>query len=88
MSAASSGGVFSSATFTASTIAVTGSEMLSAICRCPTTISRGTPFIRSRPFTSRHGPSSYSGDGVAAPMSILIRSAELSPISRLWVRRM
>ncbi len=88
MSAASSGGVFSSATLTASVIAATGSARLSAIWRCETTISRGTPCIRSRPLTSRHGPSEPSSGANAAPMSILIRSAELSPISRLWLRRM
>ena len=87
MSAASSGAVFSSATLTASTMALTGSCRLSAICRSVMTSSLGTPFIRSRPLISMVRPSPSSG-GQAEAMVFLMRSAELSPTSRLWLRRM
>src|SRR5258708_36964 len=86
MSAASSGAVCSSATLTASTMALTGSVRLSEIWRSLMTSSFGTPFIRSRPLISIIRPSPSSG-GQAEPISFLIRSAEDSPTSRLWLRR-
>src|SRR5512147_2182164 len=57
ISAASSGAVCSSAPFTASMIAPTGSARLSEICRSLISSSFGTPFIRSRPLISRVLPS-------------------------------
>ena len=64
----------------------TGSARLSEICRSLTTISFGTPFIRSRPLISMVRPSPSSG-AQAEAMVFLIRSAELSPTRRLWLRR-
>ena len=64
----------SSATFTASTIAPTGSARLSAIWRWVMVISFGTPFIRSRPLISMVTPSPSSGRQ-AEPISFLMRSA-------------
>jgi hypothetical protein len=60
MSAASSGGVCSSATFTASTICADRFGQASAIWRWVMTISFGTPFIRSRPLISMVTPSPSS----------------------------
>ena len=60
----------------------TGSARLSAICRCVTTISLGTPFIKSRPLISSDLPLPSSG-GQAVPMLCLMRSALDSPNSRL-----
>ena len=87
ISAANSGAVCSNAAFTASIIAPTGSARLSEIWRSLTTISFGTPFIRSRPRISIRRPSPSSG-GQADPISFLMRSAVLSPTSRLCIRRM
>ena len=76
MSAASSGGVLSSVTFTVSTIAATGSSIASRISSVDTTIVFGRPVTRSRPRTSAY---SSSCSGYALPSAILISSAVRSP---------
>ena len=89
MSAASSGGVFSSATFTASTMAVTGSVRLSAICALADQhLARHAVHQVAALHLAVRALVAVVRAAQAAPMSILIRSAELSPISRLWLRRM
>ena len=65
----------------------TGSARASAACFSEIRTSRGTPCIRSRPLTSIDRPSPSAG-ARAVPISFLIRSAVVSPISRLWLRRM
>ena len=80
MSAASSGGVRSSAILTLSTTALIGSW--SASSTSSDLISRvfGTPATRSRPFTSI---TCSSGVAKAVPIDTLISSAVRSPINRL-----
>ena len=81
MSAASSGGVLSSVTFTASTMADTGSSMASRISSVEMTIVLGRPVTRSRP---RISACSSSLSGQAEPSAILISSAVRSPSARLY----
>src|SRR5581483_2491690 len=83
MSPASSGGVRSSVTFTASTMALTGSASASRISSLVTDSVRGTPATRSRPLMSMVSTSSL---GYAVPMPILMSSAVRSPMSRLYLR--
>ena len=72
MSAASSGGVLSRVTFTASTMVDTGSSMASRISSVDVTIVLGRPVTRSRP---RISACSSSSSGQAEPRSILTSSA-------------
>ena len=57
MSAANSGGVLSSVSFTASTIAWAGSSIASRTSWLESTMVFGRPVIRSRPRTSAAGSS-------------------------------
>jgi hypothetical protein len=72
MSAASSGGVLSRVTLTASTMAASGSSRASRISSVVTMIVLGRPVIRSRPRISAWISSS---SWQALPRSILISSA-------------
>ena len=81
MSAASSGGVLSRVTFTASTMAETGSSMASRISSVEVTIVLGRPVTRSRPRISAW---SSSSSGQAEPRAILTSSAVRSPRARLY----
>ncbi|MNN89504.1 hypothetical protein D3C81_2073300 [compost metagenome] len=78
MSAPSSGGVCSSAIFTADTIWFSGSVRASRISLDETVKARGMPSDRLRPLTSI---SRTSEPGKAEPISFLIASAVCSPIS-------
>ena len=83
MSAASSGGVFSSVRCTVSTIEWIGSTSASAISSLDATTTFGMPATRSRPLISIVwvGP---SADAVA--IVIFTCSAVRSPISMLYLR--
>ena len=85
MSAASSGGVRSSAISTASTIALSGSLSESRISSEFTTTVFGMPATMSRPFTSIV---SCWSSGYAFPIVILMRSAVCSPMAMLYLRFM
>jgi len=78
MSAPSSGGVCSSAFFTALTIWFSGSVKASRISLLLIVKLRGTPSLRLRPFTSI---SLTSLPGKALPMVFLMDSAVGSPIN-------
>ena len=83
MSAASSGGVFSSVRCTVSTIAWIGSTSASAISSLVATTTFGMPATRSRPLISMLSEWP-SGDALA--IVILTFSAVRSPISMLYLR--
>ena len=87
MSPASSGGVFSRASLTASTIRLTGSVIASRTSSELISTIFGIPEIRSRPLTSIL-LTSCPGSGKALPIVILITSPDLSPIRRLYFRFM
>ena len=78
MSAPSSGGVCSSAFFTAETIWLSGSVSASRISLLEIVKLRGTPSLRLRPLTSI---SLTSEPGKAEPMFFLMDSAVGSPIN-------
>ena len=78
MSAPSSGGVCSSAIFTADTIWLSGSVRASRISLLEIVKLRGMPSERLRPLTSI---SRTSEPGKAEPMVFLMASAVCSPIS-------
>ena len=78
MSAPSSGGVCSSALFTAETMEFSGSVSASRISLDEIVNERGMPSARLRPFTSI---SRTSLPGKAEPMVFLMFSAVDSPIS-------
>ena len=80
MSAASSGGVSSSASLIASTMAVTGSRIASTISEEDILTFFGSPVSKSLPLISIY---SSCGFGCAAPIVSLISSAVRSPITRL-----
>ena len=89
MSAASSGGVFSSATLTASTMAPTGSrQALGDLALADQHLARHAVHQVAALHLAPGPVDRPSRRCMAAPMSILMRSAVLSPISRLWLRRM
>ncbi|MNN62833.1 hypothetical protein D3C81_1781650 [compost metagenome] len=85
MSAANSGGHFSSVTFTASTIAPTVSLSASEISSDVMVSVFGSPVTRSRPRISIVSTFSRAS---AEPTSILSCSAVLSPIIKLYWRLM
>ena len=78
MSEPSSGGVCSSAVFTALTMLLRGSVSASRISLLEMVKLRGTPSARLRPVTSI---SRTSLPGKAEPISFLICSAVVSPIN-------
>ena len=84
MSAANSGGVCSSAFLTSWTIIASGSWSASRMSLLFNVTLRGTPRERLRP---RMLISFASCCGYAAPISYLIFSAMVSPISVDWTRR-
>ena len=81
MSAASSGGVLSRVTLTASMMADTGSSMALRISSVETTTVFGSPVTRSRP---RISACNSSSSGKAEPSAILISSEVRSPRARLY----
>ena len=84
ISAASSGGVRSSAIFTAATIPAIGSAIAARISVPVIGTARGNPDTRSRPRTA---VICSSRCGHAEPTAILMLSAVRSPISRLYALR-
>ena len=81
MSAASSGGVLSRVTLTASTMADTGSSIASRISSVEVTMVLGSPVTRSRP---RISACSSCSSGQAEPSAIFTSSAVRSPSARLY----
>ncbi len=84
MSAASSGGHFSSVARTVLATAMSGSCMASVISLELICMMRGRPVTWSRPRTSTERSCSM---GSALPMAILISSAVCSPMSMLYFLR-
>ena len=84
MSAASSGGVSSSASFTAATMSSTGPSSARRSSSLVTCTSRGKPDTGSRPRTA---VDASVVSGFTPPISSFTRSAVVSPIARPWVVR-
>jgi hypothetical protein len=81
MSAESSGGVFSRVVLIASIIVASGSARASLTSAEEIVISLGSPSTRFLPLTTRFFSSS---PGYAEPIFILMSSAVLSPMRRLY----